>query len=473
MSILFSYDTLEDFMTSIGKLPENPVDVYRDIFQVGCGYIQKNKEKNNLKGNPLGYFRNWNEENGYYRVFTDDNFEEVLPEMQAADFAIMNGITYFGRRNTQERASKCFALILDIDGVTPKKLRFFLERAEKHKQFYAYPLPNYVALSGHNVHLYYLFEEPVSLFPSEKLKLKELKYCLIEKIWNEDISTDKKRQFQGINQGFRVIGGKTKPNATLKKVMAYKFRSEKYTVDELIQYIPESLRPDSLKGYKKSTVTLEEAKKRWPDWYEKVIVNKDTSRTYWDIAGKVHGDDPYALYHWWLKQLPGRITYGHRYFCVMATAIYAAKCGIPFEKFKKDAYELFELIQGVEADEPFTVTDLESAFDCYDGRYRTFPIEDISRLTTIPIKKNRRNGRTMQQHLRLARLARDIKYEEIGRKWYEGNGRPKDSSKFKSIIAEWRKKYPEGTVKECMADTGIAQRTIYNWWKRVENIPEE
>ena len=32
MSILFSYDTLEDFMTAIGKLPENPVDVYRDIF---------------------------------------------------------------------------------------------------------------------------------------------------------------------------------------------------------------------------------------------------------------------------------------------------------------------------------------------------------------------------------------------------------------------------------------------------------
>ena len=29
----------------------------------------------------------------------------------------------------------------------------------------------------------------------------------------------------------------------------------------------------------------------------------EKGRKKWDIAGKVHGDDPYALYHWWLRQI--------------------------------------------------------------------------------------------------------------------------------------------------------------------------
>ena len=30
---------------------------------------------------------------------------------------------------------------------------------------------------------------------------------------------------------------------------------------------------------------------------------KNKRKKKWDIAGKVHGDDPYALYHWWLRQI--------------------------------------------------------------------------------------------------------------------------------------------------------------------------
>ena len=34
-----------------------------------------------------------------------------------------------------------------------------------------------------------------------------------------------------------------------------------------------------------------------------VIVKGEKYPKKWDIAGKVHGDDPYALYHWWLRQI--------------------------------------------------------------------------------------------------------------------------------------------------------------------------
>ena len=50
-----------------------------------------------------------------------------------------------------------FALIFDLDGVTPFSLYSFLDRAKRRVSDF-YPYPNYVALSGHGVHLYYLFE---------------------------------------------------------------------------------------------------------------------------------------------------------------------------------------------------------------------------------------------------------------------------------------------------------------------------
>ena len=38
-----------------------------------------------------------------------------------------------------------------------------------------YPEPNYIILSGHNVHLYYVLEEPADLYPNTKSLLKDMK----------------------------------------------------------------------------------------------------------------------------------------------------------------------------------------------------------------------------------------------------------------------------------------------------------
>ena len=53
-------------------------------------------------------------------------------------------------------------MIFDLDGVTDKTLNNFLHGAFAAD---AYPIPNYLILSGHGVHLYYIFEDPVPLFP--------------------------------------------------------------------------------------------------------------------------------------------------------------------------------------------------------------------------------------------------------------------------------------------------------------------
>ena len=447
---------LQDIIEKWGGKEVTPIEVYTDIFKLGEGYIQKyNQESGNKVANPLGYYKSDTSKTGHYRVFFEDTFRETLEEMQRADFSIVNGITYFGRRNTQNHASKMFCLIFDMDGVTDSTLNAFFSGAHV-KEYKVYPIPNYVCLSGHGVHLYYLFEEPISLYPNIKIQLKNFKYALTDKIWNQYTSTLETKQYQGINQGFRVIGGKTKDKTDI--VRAYQVNTHPFTLKQLGEYIPEEYRIDEEKIFKESKITLEQAKKQYPQWYERVVQNKDKSRKKWDISEKVHGNNPFALYDWWKKQIESGATYHHRYFSIMCLAIYGVKCGVPEEQVRKDAYSYIPFMNEIAPEHPFTVADCDSALECYDDRYATFPIDDIEKLSDIRIEKNKRNGRKQAEHLKRCRALQTVDYPDG--EWRNTKGR-----KSKQLdVQMWRALHPNGKKIECHRDTGICRPTIDKYW---------
>lgn len=427
------------------------LDVYSDIFHLGEGLIQRaNSESHNLKSNPLAYWKNHDEKKGHYRVMFDDTFPETLEELQRADFCIMNGISYFGRKNLQSNANKMYALIFDLDGVTDSTLNNFMSGAVKAK---VYPVPNYVILSGHGVHLYYLFDDPVPLYPYLKIQIKNLKYALITKMWNGYTSKDKKIQYQGINQGFRVIGGKTKIEGV--RVRAFKVNSHPFMLSQLCDYVPSEYRIDEKKLYRESKLTLDQAKEKYPEWYEKRIVRGEKSKGHWTCKRD--------LYDWWKRQIETGATLHHRYFSVMCLAIYAVKSGISEEELKRDAKELIPLLNEIAPDEPFTAKDVKSALECYDERYCTFPIEDISKLSGIRIERNKRNYQKQADHLEEARAIRDIRCRRRGEAWDAHNGR---KSK-KSLIDEWRMNHPEGIKADCIRDTGCDRKTVSKYWKNM------
>lgn len=430
------------------------LEAYQNIFQLGTGLTQYNADDNNRVGNPIAYFRNQNEETGHFRIMFSEQFEDILAELQNADFAILNGLSYFGRKNVQQYADKMFSMIFDLDGQTPQTLRNFFSGCVGGW----YPMPNYVALSGHGVHLYYIFEEPVKLYPNLKMQLKELKYQLAKKMWNRNTSTEEKVQQQGINQGFRVLGGKTKIDGV--KVRVFQIRENKYPLHELCSYVPEEFRVDEKKLYKESKLTLEEAKVKYPAWYEKVVVNKDNSRTYWDIAGKVNGKNPYALYDWWLKRVRMEASYGHRYYCCLSMAVYGVKCGKPFEDVQADALALLPFFNFLKPDEPFTEDDVLAALECYDLKYCTFPIRSIETLASIPIQRNKRNGRTLEQHTEYMRTIKSFKVK-MG-ECVNGGGR----KSAKPVVDAWRAAHPDGTVRECVEATGLSAPTVYKHWTK-------
>ena len=435
------------------------MEVYRDIFRFGEGYIQRTDgPADKYIANPIGYWKNDSDEHGHFRVLFEDTFEETLRELQEADFAIVNGISYFGRRNLQEHASKMFAMIFDLDGVTDKTLNSFLHGAFAAD---AYPVPNYIILSGHGVHLYYIFEDPVPLFPYIKLQLKELKYAMTEKIWNGYTSTLKKKQIQSINQGFRVIGGKTKENAVEKRVRAFKVSDIPFSLKAFGRYVPEAKQIDETKLFRESRMTLEEAKKAYPEWYEKVVVKKNRKAKRWKIEEKVNGDNPYALYDWWLRKIHEGAAYNHRYFCVMCLAIYAAKCNVPRKRLREDAYGLKQFLNDIYPEEPFRDKDIKNALECYDLKYVRFPLRDIEVISGIPIKRNKRNGRTQKTHIKIMSSTRDILYPDGS--WRNLAGRPVGSGTKEKAVKEYAEAHPEATVTEIAKAVGVSRTTVYKY----------
>lgn len=457
---------LADVLREWGGTEVSAIDVYTDMFKLGSGLIQRSDEESGgYKSNPLVYWKNDDAVHGHYRILFEDTFEENLQEAQKADFTLLNGITYFGRKNVQQHASKMYAMIFDLDDVDDNTVTAFMSGSLIGD---AYPCPNYIILSGSGLHLYYIFEEAIPLFPNIKLQLKELKFALTDKIWNQYTSREKKPQYQGINQGFKVIGGHTKPGSQESIVRAFRMNQHPHTLRSLGEYVPEAFRVDESKLFKESKYTLEEAKEKFPEWFENVVVRGHKRPKKWDIAGKVNGDNPHALYDWWLRTLKEGASYGHRYFGIMALAIYAIKSDVPFDRLVEDAYELLPFLNSLNPNEPFTADDIESALECYDDRYYTFPRKDISRITAIKIEPNKRNGRklrTTHQEYRRGIKALKIQLGESGN-WNKG-GRPSGSGTKEQLVKEYAAAHMNATVAEIARALNISRPTVYKWLKEI------
>lgn len=455
----FSSGVQYEFFESMGCEVVKAIDLYTAMFRLGDGLIQQHGEKKNMKANPIAYFKNDSEDFGHFRIMFEDEFDEILLELQEADFAILNGITYFGRRNLQAHANKMYAMIFDLDGITAETLRSFFNQCSGK----VIPSPNYIVLSGHGLHLYYIFQQPLALFPNIKLQLKELKYALTRRIWNMYTSTVKEPQYQGINQGFRVAGGRTKKGSSFDHSVVLRYRREFYSVSELNQFVPKESWIDEQKIYKETKYTLEEVKQKFPKWYARVVEQKDHSIKKWNIAGKVHGCNPFALYDWWLNQLQTGATVGHRYFCVMILAIYAAKCDVPKDRLEQDAADLIPYLDsmGDPVTDPFTAADVSSALECYDDRYATFPLRDIEKLSAIDIPRNKRNGQKQEWHLEDMRTKK-ANMKRRGQPFK--NNKPEGRPSKRSIVLEWRQQYPDGRKAECQRETGLSKPTVYKWW---------
>lgn len=383
--------------------------------------------------------------------------------------AITSPVTYIGRNRTRNNARMCYGLVVDLDYVGPHNMIDLLFQINNKIML----APNLIINSGTGLHVYYLFSQPVPLYNECYKVLTRLKREYIDLVWNQFTSSEENKQFQPIIQNYRIPGTLTKFNEI---VTGYcNIKTNLYSIEELNMGLHEDERltreelnvvQEALtKTYKSKK--LEEAKELWPEWYQERIV-EGKSRKYFQYNKN--------LYTWWHNKLikGNEVKPGFRYFSALALVSFATKCGVPFEEVQKDLYELVPSLdeKTIDEDNHFIKEDVDDALKLYgtEKAYK-FKRETISNMTNIEIKKNKRNGRTREQNLIIAREIKKIKEMVDGKK----PRNIKDNEKVINNIANALIKHKDKHIKiyELASELGIDVRTLKKWLPKAENKARE
>lgn len=422
----------------------DPKEFYRMIFPLGeLATHEQKKKKGKYNAIAVELLPQENDNINARKYIITDELDIIDKLIKSDNFIIVSPISYAGRSRKSEAARFIYAMAIDLDGIT--KEQNLIDLFHQIKQGYL-PNPTFVVFSGHGLHLYYQFEKPIPCFKNITKQLQTLKNGLTRKIWNAFITElFDKPQIQSLFQGFRLVGGITKDENRTKAFevgnlvnIEYlnSFVDDEYTVKDIVY---------------KSNLTLKEAAEKYPEWYQKRIVEHRPKGTWKCNRG---------LYEWWKQKLRNDATVGHRYYCCMVLAIYAKKCGIDREQLEKDAYELVKPMDELTTDENnhFTRQDIFAALEMYNDNYITFPIKTIKELTNVEIISKKRNWRKQADHIKIMNFIRDeIKHNT---NWRNKEGRP---TKEKEVI-EWREANPAGTKAECIRATGLSRPTVYKYW---------
>lgn len=453
-----------------GEFPEvGAMEFYRSIFPEGeldelDGFnkgkytgiaVEVTKEKKS-NGKPL-----------IKRYSVTDDLDEIDRLIwESENFCVTSPISYIGKSRKSENARYLYAMAFDVDGIymngtEPVGLEALVDQWSDKVHWL--PKPTYIVASGTGIHLYYIYERPVPLFPNVVKQLQKYKRHMTEKIWNRHVTefTGDKIQQESLFQGFRMVGTVTK---TGKKVRAFEC-GERVTLEYMNQFVLDQKCAVTEIQYK-SKLTRAEAAEKYPEWYERRIVKGEGKKT-WNVNRNV--------YEWWKKRITEEAVVGHRYYCMMMLAIYAVKCSgydekhnpnpVTQEELEKDAWELMHVFEARTNKETnhFTEKDVLDALQAYEDKgIITYPINSISNRSGLRIEKNKRRKKPLKRDdgtaLKAARMIQELQDPEG--EWRNKEGRPTAEQKVK----EYRAAYPEARKVDCIRATGLDKKTVYKWW---------
>ena len=212
-----------------------------------------------------------------------------------------------------------------------------------------------------------------------------------------------------------------------------------------------------------TSLTLEEMKEKWPDWFQDRIIDKKP-RKYMKF-------NP-ALYNWWLKICKGedeskQVKVGHRYYCALALVSFATKCEIPKDKLIEDLNSLMPIFNSLTGSEnnPFLESDVDEALKIYgtDEAYK-FKRDYIALQCGIEIPKTKRNGRTREEHLKNLHMERKRK-KELGLLKTPVRKRPAQD-KIREYLKNNNKTKP---LKDIAKELGLSINTLQNNYNRINS----
>lgn len=411
--------------------------------------VKKTDDKGNLvldnKNRPRYIGRRYTITKGNMKLYnlidSSDNFCMIAP------------ISYAGRVRKNDNARYMYALCIEVDHIKPKtglqELIYSWVR-----DFLAVPEPTYIVCSGAGLHLYFVFERPIPLWRNVFEQLTEIKKYFTPILWSQYISLASDAiQYESINQPFRCVGSRTKAGSY---ALAFKV-GKKITIEQLNSFLPKELK---LNCVYKSKHTLDEAKRLYPEWYQRRIEQGQERGCY-------NRHKP-IYYNWIDKILKGAVV-GKRYNCLENLCSLAVQCNIEPEQVEADCRRIAEHFERLtdSDDNHFTEYDVLCALKTYhtasEQAYRR-KIEYIAKKTGIPLTPNKRNGRKQIVHLMGARALQQINDQVNGTNWREGNGRPKESGTKAQQVFDYRAAHPDAKKIDCERETKLSRHTVLKWW---------
>ena len=403
--------------------PVTPAEFYRDMFPQGA--LDKTGEMK--KGKYTAIIRRVNKSSLYLH---DDL--AALSELSQDDAAYISPIGYAGKCQNDKLARELYALVIrlnlpeDATGDTIRKTFRSYKCSTKHytetKQDGTKRIvdikedtnpcePTYLVASGKDLYLYYMLEYPVPMFENFAKTLETIKTYLSKQVHlnctcacNREISKPVQKD---IYNKYPAVG----TMVAGELCQAYKV-GRRWSVYDLNALVPKS----KMLHYKPKGVAPK------PTWV-------CSDKFYDSYIRRVEDNLDIAL--------PG---------CLEALASYACKCWIDEEKYKVDRFNLYKLLSTKYTTQVLDEhqSHAKSLYEGNENMLKTWTVDYLEKITGIPIPRNKRNGRTQKQHLKMVH----------------------ESMSKEQEIAQFRKDNPSSTIDDCVAALGISKKTVKKWWDK-------
>lgn len=440
----------------------DPMDYYREIFPKGS--LEKQGEYK--QGEYCGIAITINEDGRAWRTHITDGLEQLPGLIEGEEFTMLAPVSFAGKRATIENARWLHALVFDLDFIRLKNDSLvgmedllYQTSISQPDPFNRLPRPTFIiASSERNLHIVYLLEKPLAMYKNVIPQIRKFRKAFIPKLWSSyitDASSSPQYETSPV-QAFRLCGSKSKD----KHGRVRCFRTGgRISIEAMNSYVPQDSQIVSIKY--KTKYTKEEAKKLFPEWYEKRVVNKLPVRAWQAHRG---------LYDWWKRRLP-EVEVGHRYHYLLCLCSFSIKTGVSKDELTKDVMECRKELDKISPpNNPLTINDAMKALQSATEVSRYMKRETISKLSGLEIQTHKRNGRKQDVHMRIMRAIRDALYPD-GEWRYKGGAPTK-----KDLVFDYMFEHPDASAREIARDLGINKDTACKWarvWRDGKAKPTE
>lgn len=456
---------LTDYLAE--RYPEAaPEAFYRDLFPSGRLGSRK-YESGAYNGVLVRVLRHDGEPERAERHLITDDLSDIattatIAQSFGGEFDIVSPASYAGRRPMLDRAHELFALVFDLDGVKvedgePVGLADLLYQMTDVPGIRPplLPTPTYIVSSGTGLHLYYMLDEPIRVWPNVCEALRVFRNALTRRCWNQYVTDlSDAPQLESVVQGFRMVGSMAKDGEQV--VRAFRV-GDRVSMDYMNRFVPEDARVPG--EVLRARYTAEEARELWPEWDPE-----------WRRKAAAAPETPWRvkrdLFDWWCRRVEaGEPFDGNRYWCIFVAACYAAKCpDVTYEELEAWAHRVRPMLDAMTAkpDNSFTEKDVQAAIAVYGNPISVKLRRDkVAEKTQLPMPVNKRNGRKQAVHLMGARAIQEINDRVNGTDWRAGNGRKPKCDLVRSYAFD----HPDASQREIAAALGVSKTTVNKWLK--------